>query len=99
MRLVPEFSIFSLSITFCIIANTVNSYNILGVNFSPIQSHYNFSYALMKGLADDGNDVVFISPVKSSNPIKNLREIHIDLSDYERGNYAATVNLMQRLML
>lgn len=36
----------------------------------------------MKGLAEDGNQVTFISPVKSETAIKNLREIFVDLSNY-----------------
>lgn len=48
-------------------------------------SHYKFTHALMKGLADDGNEVTFLSPMKAKNPVKNLREIYIDLSEYLNG--------------
>lgn len=39
----------------------------------------------MKGLADDGNEVTFLSPMEAKNPIKNLRDIYIDLAEYRTG--------------
>lgn len=69
----------TLLVLLCITVNSVKSYKILGVNPLPLESHNDFIYELMKGLADDGNEVTFISTLKSSSPIKNLTEIHVDV--------------------
>lgn len=82
MRLLHKIILSSVLITLCSLSNVVNSHKILGVIFSPMKSHYIFAHALMKGLAEDGNQVTFISPVKSETAIKNLREIFVDLSNY-----------------
>lgn len=44
-----------------------------------MRSHHIFFEALMKGLAEDGNNVTFISPFQSSKPTANFDEIQIDL--------------------
>lgn len=66
---------------FCIITsyNNVDCYRILGVSPSTMRSHHIFFEALMKGLAEDGNNVTFISPFQSSKPTANFDEIQIDL--------------------
>lgn len=67
-------------IVFCIITSyyNVDCYRILGVSPSTMRSHYIFFEALMKGLAEDGNNVTFISPFQSSETA-NFEEIQIDL--------------------
>lgn len=85
MRMLSQISTCTILITLCIIITTVNSYKILGITFSPLPSHYTFTHALMKGLADDGNEVTFLSPMEAKNPIKNLRDIYIDLAEYRTG--------------
>lgn len=70
-----------LLILFCIIINykEVKCYRVLGVSVSRMKSHEFFFKALMKGLAEDGNNVTFISHFQSTTPTPNLEEIQIDL--------------------
>lgn len=82
MRFFQKIILSSTLLTLWSFSNVVDSHKILGVIFSPMKSHYIFAHALMKGLAEDGNEVTFISPVKSESSIKNLREIFVDLSTY-----------------
>lgn len=67
----------------CIAVNSVKSYKILGVNALPRKSNNDFFRELIKGLADDGSYVTFISTSKSSTPIKNLTEIYVDVHNDE----------------
>ncbi|XP_055304711.1 UDP-glycosyltransferase UGT5-like [Sitodiplosis mosellana] len=53
----------------------VNSYKILGISIFPKKSHFIFFNALMNGLAEDGNEVTFLTPFQSYDPAKNLRHI------------------------
>lgn len=56
----------------------VNSYKILGISFSSIKSHFIFFNSLMRGLAEDGNNVTFITPFQPYNPHKSLRHIRFE---------------------
>lgn len=69
-------------IVLCVMINggAAIGYKILGVSISTMKSQHIFFSSLMKGLANDGNEVTYISPFQSSKPIKNLREILFDNS-------------------
>lgn len=63
---------------FALSGKCADSFKILGVSVSSMKSHHSFFSGIMKGLADDGNNVTFFSPIEASEPIKNLREIQFD---------------------
>lgn len=73
---------FTISIVLMMIANeiqNVNSYKILGISVSMMKSDFIFLNALMKGLAEDGNEVTFITPFQPyDSPTKNYRHIRIE---------------------
>ncbi|RZC32757.1 UDPGT and/or Glyco tran 28 C domain containing protein, partial [Asbolus verrucosus] len=55
---------------FVLILNNAQSAKILGIFPVPAPSHYILGSALMKGLAEKGHDVTFISPYREKNPPK-----------------------------
>lgn len=77
-RKIHQFRIFLIQLVIVLSGKYVNSFKILGVSISSMKSHHAFFSAIMKGLADDGNNVTFISPFESSTSIQNLREIRFD---------------------
>lgn len=56
----------------------VSAIRILGIFNTLSKSHWFLGNALMKGLAESGHDVTFISPFREKNPPKNYKEIHLD---------------------
>ncbi|GAB0093836.1 hypothetical protein DMENIID0001_090180 [Sergentomyia squamirostris] len=54
-------------------------YNILGISHTPGKSHYILQAALMKGLAEAGHNVTIVAPYKQQHPVKNLREIVLNV--------------------
>lgn len=64
----------------CVISSTVKSYKILGVLQSASKSHYIIGHAIMKALAEEGNDVTVLTPFKEKYPIKNYEEVYLERS-------------------
>lgn len=61
------------------IVKELNCYKILGLSISPTNSHFLFFNALMNGLAEDGNEVTFITPFQSYSSAKSVRHIQYGL--------------------
>lgn len=74
MKLVE--SVFLLN-CFC---QTVIGYKFLAVLPVTSRSHYYIGHNLMKSLAEDGHEVIVISPFKQSKPIKNYNEVFLENS-------------------
>lgn len=67
---------FSWILIFC--NSVISGYRILGVLPLPFKSHFQFSDALLQGLALNGNDVTIISPFNWNQTIPNYRRIHLE---------------------
>lgn len=67
----------------------VNCYKILGVYPFPSRSHCSVGYALMDGLAAEGNQVTVVSPFSRNKSIKNYTEIVLEHSwnRFENGEF------------
>lgn len=67
-------------ILLCVLYQNVSSYRILAILPAPSKSHTYIGQSLMKGLAENGHDVVVISPFKEKNPIDNYTEVFLENS-------------------
>lgn len=61
-----------------ILYQNVSSYKILAVLPIASKSHYYIGSSLMKGLANEGNQVTVISPFKERKPIENFSEVFLE---------------------
>lgn len=62
----------------CISYQNVCTYNILAFLPAASKSHYYIGHNLMKGLANEGNQVTVISPFKEEKPIENYTQIILE---------------------
>lgn len=70
--------LFLFVVSFALQCDRISSYKILGFFPIPLKSHYFVGHSLMKGLADAGHDVTFISPFQETKPkLKNFNEIRL----------------------
>ncbi|XP_059616144.1 UDP-glycosyltransferase UGT5-like [Phlebotomus argentipes] len=74
-----KFTVILTSLLIVLSASNASGYNILGVFHTTGKSHYILAVALMKGLAEAGHNVTMVSPFKLDVPVKNMREIVLDL--------------------
>lgn len=62
----------------CILHQNVCGYNILAFLPAASKSHYFIGHNLMKGLANEGNQVTVISPFKEEKLIENYKQIILE---------------------
>lgn len=70
--------LFQVLLMLYILYENLNSYKFLAILPIPSKSHYYIGHNLMKGLAEDGNEVTVISPFKEKMPIKNYKEVFLE---------------------
>lgn len=78
----------------------VYGYRILGVFPTALRSHYQFGHALMKGLADDGNNVTMFTAFSQKNKSTlNYEEIVIEnlIDDYSKSKCSDTACFQNRV--
>lgn len=74
-----KYSILIALFSIATIVKEVKCYKILGLSISPIKSHFLIFNALMNGLAEDGNEVTFLTPFQSYDSAKTVRHIRYGL--------------------
>lgn len=67
----------SVTLLFLVYIRVSESYKILGIFHTPSKSHYIAGGALMKALAEKGNDVTVISPFPQDKPVENFQDVTV----------------------